>query len=319
MTIENVGEVPSVVNIVLDLVPKNSFKSFAEGNVAHIVVFGLVLGFAVLLLPNAQRTAFHSAADLIAAALRKMVDLVLRLGPIGVGALGMATAGEYGTQIFGPLSWFVITCWIAQSLMVVFYLTFLWFMTGRNPFSWLKQTATLYATTSATCSSLASLAVSMEVAEKRLSISEKIYGFTLPLGAQLNKDGTSIFLVVLLLFTAQAIGKEFAFSELLSIIFVGLLLSEGSGGIPSGGIVIAYIFVEHFNLPLEIATVVVGIYRLIDMGSTTINCMGDLVWTTTLSDISERKSENLPNDESAETESDTPVVVDHATAEEVSA
>ena len=48
--------------------------------------------------------------------------------------------------------------------------------------------------------------------------------------------------------------------------------------------IIALIFVEAFSLPLEIAGIVAGIYRLIDMGGTTVNCMGDLVWTTVLSD-----------------------------------
>ena len=70
---------------------------------------------------------------------------------------------------------------------------------------------------------------------------------------------------------------------MVTIILVGLLLSEGSGGIPGGGLVIAMIFVEAFNLPLEVATLIAGIYRLIDMGSTTVNCMGDMVWTTILS------------------------------------
>jgi Na+/H+-dicarboxylate symporter len=68
--------------------------------------------------------------------------------------------------------------------------------------------------------------------------------------------------------------------ELVTILLVGLLLSEGSGGIPGGGLVIALIFVQAFNLPLEVAVIVGGIYRLIDMGSTTINVMGDMVGTS---------------------------------------
>ena len=66
---------------------------------------------------------------------------------------------------------------------------------------------------------------------------------------------------------------------MVTILVVGLILSEGSGGIPGGGLVAALIFVQAFQLPLEIAAIVGGIYRLIDMGSTTINCMGDMVGT----------------------------------------
>ena len=106
-----------------------------------------------------------------------------------------------------------------------------------------------------------------------------MYTFTLPLGAQLNKDGTAIMLAGVLLFTAQAAGVEFTLASQLSMLLIGLVLTTGSGGIPGGGLVIALIFVEAFHLPLEIAAIVGGIYRLIDMGSTTINCMGDMVGT----------------------------------------
>ena len=65
----------------------------------------------------------------------------------------------------------------------------------------------------------------------------------------------------------------------LSALLVGLILSEGSSGIPGGGLVTSLIFVQAFGLPLEVAAIVGGIYRLIDVGNTTINCMGDVVGT----------------------------------------
>ena len=86
-----------------------------------------------------------------------------------------------------------------------------------------------------------------------------------------------------LLFTAQAAGVEFSLASQITIILVGLLLSTGSGGIPGSGLVVALIFVKAFHLPLEIAIIVGGIYRLIDMGGTTINCMGDMVGTVIVS------------------------------------
>ncbi len=135
----------------------------------------------------------------------------------------------------------------------------------------------------------------MDIAEKRLELPRTIYSFTLPLGAQLNKDGTAIMLSCVLLFTAQAAQVEFCFVELISILVVGLILSEGSGEIHGGGLVIAMIFVEAFNLPLEVAGIIAGIYRLVDMGSTTLNCMGDLAWTTMMSDIEQKnKRQRLP-------------------------
>jgi Na+/H+-dicarboxylate symporter len=170
--------------------------------------------------------------------------------------------------------------WISMAVMIILYLILLYLFTRMSPWAFLKKTAPLYATTASTCSSLASLAVSLQIAEERMRLPRSVFAFTLPLGAQVNKDGTSIILAGVLLFTAQAVGVEFTIGSQITIILIGLLLSNGSGGIPGGGLVVALIFVRAFNLPLEVAAIVGGIYQLIDMGSTTTNCMGDMVGTT---------------------------------------
>ena len=182
-------------------------------------------------------------------------------------------------MIFGPLVRFIGGVWIADALMLVVYLLLLLLISGYSPIKFLKQTAPLYATAAATCSSLASLVVALDIAEKRVKIPRSIYTFTLPFGSQMNKDGTSIMLISVLLFTSQAVGIEFSIGSLVTMVLIGLLLSTGSGGIPGGGLVVALIFVEAFNLPVEIAVIVGGIYRLIDMGGTVVNCMGDMVGT----------------------------------------
>lgn len=276
---ESFGEIPSLGNVLLELVPTNVVASFAEGNVAQVVVFALLLGIATLFLPEEQKNTLGGIFQSMAELMRKLVGLILILAPLGIGALAAATVGQYGADLFGPLALFIGAVWSAQAFMVVLYMLLLAIMGGMSPLYFLRQTGPLYATTAATCSSLASLAVSLDIAEKRLRLPASVYTFTLPLGAQLNKDGTSIMLSAILLFTAQASGVQFDVSTQVTILVVGLILSEGSSGIPGGGLVSALIFVEAFNLPVEIAAIVGGIYRLIDMGSTTINCMGDMVGT----------------------------------------
>lgn len=273
------GEVPGVTDILLDLVPSNIFAAFSEGKVAQIVIFAVFLGISTILLPSTQREGLQRAFSVAADLLRKLVDLIMHYGPIGIGALSAATVGQYGAQIFGPLALFIGGVWFAQGLMVLVYMSALLAFARTSPLVFLRRTGELYATAAATCSSLATLAVAFDVAERKLRLPHGVYSFTLPLGAQLNKDGTSIMLAGVLMFTAQAAGVHFDLSSQLTILLVGLILSEGSGGIPGGGLVIALIFVQAFQLPLEIAVIVGGIYRLIDMGSTTINVMGDMVGT----------------------------------------
>lgn len=280
---QSAGNVPGVFQILADLVPENALRAFTDGNVGQVVVFAVLLAVATVLLPEDQRGPLARGYDLAATVLRKLVDLIMWTGPVGIGALTAATVGAYGSMIFGPLARFLFAVWAAQAAMVVVYLVLLRTLGRSDPLAFLRSTGPLWATTAATCSSLASLAVAFEMAEKRLRLPRSVYAFTLPLGAQINKDGTSIMLAGVLLFTAQAAGVEFTLASQVSIVLIGLILSEGSGGIPGGGLVIALIFVEAFSLPLEIAAIVGGIYRLIDMGSTTTNVMGDLVGTMIVS------------------------------------
>jgi Na+/H+-dicarboxylate symporter len=291
-----VGTVPKITDVIMDLVPQNIFKAFADGKVSQIVVFAVLLGVAALMLPVEKRAALQRMFDVLASLLRKLVELILRAGPLGIGALAASTVGQYGAGLFGPLSKFIGGVWSAQALMAVIYLALLYAFTRIKPLDFLKRSGQLYATTAATCSTLASIVVAMEIAEKRFNIPKSVYSFTLPLGAQVNKDGTAIFLSAILLFTAQAAGVNFDLGQQIMIVLVGLLLVEGSGGIPGGGLVIAFIFVKAFNLPLEIAAIVAGVYRLIDMGSTTMNCMGDLVGTTLVAHFEPRDHPTLPRE-----------------------
>ena len=278
---QEVGEAPSVIQILMDLVPTNLFQAFAEGDVAQVVVVAVFIGIATLLLPESPRdrlrTAFADLADLF----RKVVDLILVVAPYGIGALMAVTVGRYGAELFGPMTRFIVGVTAAHVTMLLLYLTLLRLLTARRPWDFLRVTWPVWATTISTTSSLASLSVGLEVAEE-MRLPRSVYAFTLPLGAQINKDGTAAMLSAVVLFTMQAAGVPVTAGDVFTVVLMGFLLSAGSGGIPGGGFVVALIMVEAFRLPLELAVIVGGIYRLIDMGNTTVNIMGDMVGTLIL-------------------------------------
>jgi len=279
-----VASVPSLAQVLLDLIPANVFQAFAQGNIAQIVVFAVLLGIATLLLPEAPRDRLRSAFADLALLFRKLIDLILWVAPIGIGALMAVTVGRYGAQLIGPMTRFLLGVWGAQLVMLVLYMALLVLLTKWRPGRFLRATATLWATTIATTSSLASLSVALDEAE-RMGLPRAIYAFTLPLGTQINKHGTAIMLMAVLLFTAQAAGMAFTASELVTVVLMGLLLAASSGGIPGGGFVVALILVQAFSLPTEVAAIVGGIYRLVDMGNTTINVMGTMVGTVIVADL----------------------------------
>jgi Na+/H+-dicarboxylate symporter len=286
---DTVGTVPSVVDVFVGIIPTNMFQAFTEGNVLQVVVLAVFLSIATLMLGGNSRDRLVEFYSDLAALFRRLVDLILVVAPIGISALIAVTVGRYGAALLGPMTKFLLGVYFAQLIVFISYMFLLRMFTEQKPSQFLRETGPLWATTVATTSSLASLSVALEMA-KKIRLPRSLYTFTLPLGAQLNKDGTSIMLGAVLLFTAQAAGVDFEAASFVTILLIGLLLSEGSGGIPGGGFVMALIYVQAFNLPIEVAAIVGGIYRLVDMGNTTVNVMGDMVGTSLVA-YSESKRE----------------------------
>jgi Na+/H+-dicarboxylate symporter len=273
----------SPLQILMDLVPTNIVRAFAEGNVAQVVVVAVFVGIATLRLAGEQRDRLRSAFSDLAELLRRIVYMILSIAPIGIGALMAVTVGRHGAALFGPMARFVVGVTAAHLVMVTLYMSVLRLASTHRPGAFLSATGPVWATTVATTSSLASLPVALEAAE-RLRLPRSVYGFTLPLGIQINKNGTAALLGAVVVFTAQAIGISLGVSQLLTIVLLGSLLAAGSGGIPGGGFVVALVMVQAFHMPLELAAIVGGIYRLVDMGNTTVNVMGNMVGTVLVAD-----------------------------------
>ncbi|MGH7552148.1 MAG: dicarboxylate/amino acid:cation symporter [Longimicrobiales bacterium] len=280
---QDASAAPSALQILMDLLPANFVRALAEGNVAQVVVAAIIIGVATLLLSEGPRDRLRSAFADLAELLRKIVNMILTVAPIGIGALVAVTAGRYGAALVGPMTRFVVGVTAAHIVMVGLYMSLLKLFSVHKPARFLEATWTVWATTVATTSSLASLPVALEVADK-MRLPRSVYAFTLPLGVQINKNGTAAMLGAVVVFTAQAIGMPLTMGDLLTIVLLGSLLSAGSGGIPGGGFVVALVLVEAFHLPLELAAIVGGIYRLVDMGNTTVNVMGNMAGTVLVAD-----------------------------------
>jgi len=272
--------VPNFLKVLVEMVPKNVFSSFSNGSLVQIVIFGAFLGVVILLMPEGKKKTAEDFFRTFADIFLQLVKFVLGYAPIGVGALMAGTMGVYGSKVIGPLAKFIGTVYLGYIIQIILaYFVMLYIFTRMNPFQFLKKTYALYVTTASTCSSLASLPINLQVAKENLGVPEEVANFTLPLGAAINKDGGSITMACALGFAAGATGMALSIPTQISMIFIGTLMSMGGSGIPGGGIVIIMILTKAFNLPVEIGAILAGIYRLTDMGGTTMNCMGDLVGT----------------------------------------
>ena len=89
-----------------------------------------------------------------------------------------------------------------------------------------------------TSSSSATLPATISCAEKNLGIDKSVAGSVLPLGATINMDGTAIYLGLIALFAAQAIGLTLEWSDYFNVALTATLVSIGAAGIPSAGLLL---------------------------------------------------------------------------------
>lgn len=282
-----VQTIPSIGETIVNLIPSNIFASLTSGSFDQIVVFSAFVGITILFLPAEQKAPLAKGVNTLASLFNKMVGLIMGYAPIGICALMASTVGTYGADLFGFLAKYLGASYSAAALHVCLYLILLFVFTGMKPLHFLKKALPLMVTTLSTSSSLACVPVNLQCADD-LDVDRKVSGFTIPLGSQINKDGNGIMLAITFLFAAQCVGADTSLATLLRVILISLILTTGAGGVPGGGIVSIAIVVDAFGLPLEVVALVSGIFTLIDVVFTTMNCLGDLVGTVIV-DRSEKK------------------------------
>lgn len=131
-----------------------------------------------------------------------------------------------------------------------------------------------------TATSNATIPLSIETLEEKLGVSRKISSFTIPLGATVNMDGTSIMQGVAVVFVAQAYGITLTPMNMLTVIATATLASIGTAGVPSVGLITLTMVFNSVGLPAAGITLIMGIDRILDMARTAINITGDAICTT---------------------------------------
>ena len=278
-----VGALPGFAEFLTDLVPESVFGAFVEGQIFSVVVLALMLGAAARALDAGPRAEVLRFVDAGNALFRRLTTGVLWFGPIGTAALVAASVGEYGAAVFGPLGRYIAAVWAGHLAILATYFLTLRLLARRNPLDFFRRAATAWTTAASTCSSLASLSASLE-AGGRIGLPRSVYSFTLPLGAQLNKDGSAVMLCGVVLFTAQALGEPLSFGQLATIAVLGTLLTIALPGVVNGGVVAQTLLVSSFGFPVELVLLMAGVYRLVDIGMTTVNITGDLVATAVVAE-----------------------------------
>lgn len=275
-----VAEKTSAVDTLLDIIPDNPFSSLANGNMLQVIVFALIVG--ILLAKMGERAElvanfFSQFNDLM----MEMTNLVMSFAPIGVFFMLTRTFANLGFDAFIPLLKYMGSVVLGLGVQCfVVYMILLFVFTRLNPFKFIKKFFPVMAFAFSTSTSNATIPLNIETLEGKIGVSRKVSSFTIPLGATINMDGTSIMQGVAVVFAAQAYGINLGISGYLTVIATATLASIGTAGIPSVGLVTLTMVFSAVGLPVEAITLIMGIDRILDMLRTAVNVTGDAVCTT---------------------------------------
>lgn len=271
-------EAPSMVDTILNIIPTNPLKSLAEGEMLQIIFFALVVG--IILARLGERTGVVS--NFISQFNDVMMDMtmmVMKFAPLGVFALIAKTFSNIGFDAFLPMLKYMVSVLLALFVQcTVVYMLLLQIFSGINPFIFLRRFFPVMGFAFSTASSNATVPASINKLDE-MGISKKISSFTVPLGATINMDGTSIMQGVAVVFVAQAYNIPLTPTDFLTVIFAATLASVGTAGIPSVGLITLSMVFNSVGLPVEGIAMIMGIDRILDMIRTSVNVTGDAVVT----------------------------------------
>ena len=287
VTIENVStssvtitEKQPLTQTLLNIIPKNPVESLATADMLPIIVFALFVGILLAKMGNKASTVanfFSQFNDIM----MEMTMMIMSLAPIGVFCLISRTFATIGFSAFVPLAKYMIAVLLALAIQCLgVYQILLKIFTGLNPIRFIKKFFPVMAFAFSTATSNATIPLSIETLSKKVGVSKKISSFTIPLGATINMDGTSIMQGVAVVFAAQAFGIHLSMADYITVIGTATLASVGTAGVPSVGLVTLTMVFNSVGLPVEAIGLIMGIDRILDMTRTAVNITGDAVCTT---------------------------------------
>ncbi len=276
-TVVDAVQFKSILDTVQNIIPSNPISAFAEGNMLQVLAFAVIIGLACLSLKE-KAEGFIKFCESLNEICIWVVTKVMYFTPFGVFCCIATVMYTNGTETMVQLAQVMVALYVTYFLYaIIIYGGLVKFVGGCPVGKFFTAIAPAGLNAFSTCSSNATLPISMECATKELDVPEEIASLTLPLGATINMDAVSIVMSFMITFFASALGIELSIGTMITVLIANTLLSIGTPGVPGGAIAAFAALAPIAGLPIElILGVYISVNTLADMGATCVNVIGDL-------------------------------------------
>ncbi len=255
-------------------VPQSFLDAAARNDSLQIVFFTILFAVGLAQLRGRGRTVMLSFCESLAEVMFKVVNIVMKFAPVGIGAAIAVTVGKNGLGVLRNLGVLVLSLYgslIFFALFVLLPIALVFGVPIRRFVSAVKEPWLIAFTTA---SSEAALPLALGNMEK-MGVPRRIVSFVLPTGYAFNMDGTTLYLAMASVFVAQAAGIQMPISQQILMMVTLMLTSKGVAAVPRASLVVLSAAMVQFGLPLQGIAVILGVDAFMDMARTSINVVGN--------------------------------------------
>ncbi|WP_141993202.1 cation:dicarboxylase symporter family transporter [Bacillus sp. B4EP4a] len=255
------------------IVPQNVFESMAQADLLPIIFFSVLFGLGVAAIGEKGKPILGFFEGVLEV-MFWVTNLVMKFAPFGVFALIGVTVAKFGIETLIPLGNLVIAVYVTMTFFVFVILGIIAKMSGTSIFVILKVLKDELILAFTTASSESVLPRLMDKMEK-FGCPKSITSFVIPTGYTFNLDGSSIYQALASLFVAQMYGIDLSITQQITLLLVLMLTSKGMAGVPGASFVVVLTTLGSMGLPLEGVAFIAGIDRILDMGRSAVNVVGN--------------------------------------------
>ncbi|CAJ0576412.1 unnamed protein product, partial [Mesorhabditis spiculigera] len=245
-------------------------------NILGVIIFCIAFGVCISIVgePAKPLSDLFIALDLV---IHKMVTAIMWFGPLGIASIICSKLLEVADLVSTvlTLSVFILTVLAGLLIQVLVTLPLIYYVVSRkNPYRFLRGLGQALITGLGTGSSAATMPCTFGCLD-RLGVDPRVTKFVLPVGTNINMDGTALYEAVAAIFIAQINGLEMGLGEVVTVAITATLASIGAAAVPSGGLVTLILVVTSLGLPASDVGLVMAVDWLMGRLRCITNIVGD--------------------------------------------
>lgn len=270
----------SIHEMIINIFPTSIVDAMATGNLLQIVVFSIVFALAICTVGKAAEPVLDILKSL-SKIMFKFTEYVMYFAPIGIFGAISYTIGTNGIKVLGSYFKVIFSLYAALAIFVVLVLIIackIAKISFRALIRTLEEPALLAFSTA---SSEAAFPKAIEIMED-FGVPKNIVGFVMPTGYTFNLDGSTLYLAIGVMFSAQIAGIHLGFEQQIIIMLALMLTSKGIAGVPRVSLIVLAGTLASFDIPIMGVAILLGIDQILDMGRTTVNLIGNCIATVVI-------------------------------------